>query len=85
MSTQDPPGHPGHPTTARRTRPKNVVLVAASIEVHCPHCDAAQPAPGGSEFCENREARAMCDDSVRSCVSCDEPIRMVWQDKVSVM
>jgi hypothetical protein len=24
----------------------------------------------------------MCDGSVRACVACDAPIRMVWHDKV---
>ena len=44
-----------------RGRARNAVLVAAAIEVQCPHCGAAQPAPGGSEFCEPSEAREMCD------------------------
>jgi hypothetical protein len=66
-------------------RPRNAVLVATAIEVHCPHCDAAQPAPGGSEFCEPREAKEMCDGTVKSCVACDAPIRMTWHDKAQVI
>ncbi len=72
-------------TSTREPRARNVILVASSIEAHCPHCDAAQPAPGGSEFCEPLEAKEMCDGQVRSCVSCDAPIRMTWQDKVQVI
>ena len=65
-------------------RPRNAILIATAIEVHCPYCDAAQPAPGGSEFCEVRESKEMCDGSVKACVACDAPIRMVWHDKVQV-
>jgi len=68
-----------------KPRPRNAVLVASSIEVHCPHCEAAQPAPGGSEFCEPHEAKEMCDGQIRPCVSCAEPIRMAWHDKVQVL
>ncbi len=68
-----------------RGRARNVVLVAVTIEVQCPYCGAAQPAPGGSEFCEPSEARELCDGGVASCVSCDEPIRMTWHDKVQVV
>lgn len=74
--TNDPP---------KKQRPRNVSLVACAIEVHCPHCGTAQPAPGGSEFCEPHEAKEMCDGQIRACVSCDEPIRMTWHDKVSVI
>lgn len=66
-------------------RPRNVVLAASSIEVHCPYCDAAQPAPGGSEFCETHETKEMCDGSVRLCVSCDSPIRTIWNNKVQAI
>jgi hypothetical protein len=68
-----------------KLRPRNAVLVASSIEVHCPYCDSAQPAPGGSEFCEPVEAKEMCDGSVRPCVSCDAQIRMIWSTKVQVI
>lgn len=71
--------------TEPKRRPRNAVLVATAIEVHCPHCEAAQPAPGGSEFCEVREAKEMCDGAVKPCVACDEPIRMIWHDKVQVI
>lgn len=65
-------------TPARRAR--DAVLVATEVEVHCPHCDAAQPAPDGSEFLDPGEAREMCDGEVRACASCDAPIRMIWRD-----
>lgn len=68
-----------------KLRLRNVVLVASSIKIHCPYCDAAQPAPGGSEFCEPIEARGMCDGSVRPCVSCDAQIRMIWSNRVQVI
>lgn len=66
------------------SRAKNVVIVASSVEVQCPHCGASQPSPSGSEFCEPYEAKAMCNGEVRECVSCDEPIRMTWHDKAQV-
>ena len=76
------------PTTRQGVRPRgrveNAVLVAVAIGIQCPHCDASQPAPGGSEFCEPSEAREMCDDSVVPCVACDQPIRLTWHDKVQV-
>lgn len=72
------------PHARRRGRIPCVIIVAASVELHCPRCEATQPAPGGSEFCEPIEARAMCDGRVTNCVACDEPIRMTWQDRVRV-
>lgn len=66
------------------SKAKNAVIVATAVEIHCPHCDAAQPAPGGSEFCQPSEAREMCDETTRPCVSCDEPIRFAWHDRVQV-
>lgn len=82
------PNAPEQKTTkppAPKQRPRNAVLVASSIEVHCPYCEASQPAPGGSEFCEPSEAKEMCDGQIRPCVSCDAPIRLTWHTKVQVI
>jgi hypothetical protein len=27
----------------------------------------------------------MCDGTVKSCVACDEPIRMTWHDKIKTI
>lgn len=63
------------------SRTPNVIVQAFTVEVVCPHCGSAQPAPGGSEFCEIREAKEMCDGSVKECAACDEQIRMTWPSK----
>lgn len=61
-------------------RARNAIIVALTYEVHCPHCGAAQPAPGGSEFLEVHEAKAMCNGATRACVACDEPVRFLWRN-----
>lgn len=71
------------PNTGKK-RPRNAILVATAIEIHCPHCDASIVALGGSEFCEPREAREICDGSTKECPSCEGPVRMIWHDKISV-
>jgi hypothetical protein len=61
---------------------RNVVLVAITLEVRCPHCGAAQPAPDGSETVDVSTAKELCSGDRALCVACDEPIRLAWHDKV---
>jgi len=61
---------------------KNVVLTAITVEARCPHCGAAQPAPDGSEIVDVPTAKELCDGGRVLCTACDEPIRMIWNDKV---
>jgi len=61
---------------------RNVVLTAVMIEVRCPHCGAAQPGPDGSETVDVPTAKDMCTGDRILCMACDEPIRMIWNDKV---
>lgn len=61
---------------------RNVVLVAITLEVRCPHCGAAQPAPDGSETVDVLTAKELCSGDRVLCVVCDEPIRLMWRDKV---
>ncbi len=61
---------------------KNVVLTATTIEARCPHCGAAQPAPDGSETVDIASAKEVCSGERVLCFACDEPIRMIWNDKV---
>lgn len=61
---------------------KNVVLTAITIEARCPHCGAAQPGPDGTEAVDVPTAKDMCDGKRHLCTACDEPIQMIWHDKV---
>jgi hypothetical protein len=61
---------------------RNVVLTAITIEVRCPHCGAAQPAEDGADVVDVLTARVMCTGDRTVCVACDEPIRLVWSDRV---
>jgi phage terminase large subunit GpA-like protein len=61
---------------------RNVILVAITLEVRCPHCGAAQPAPDGSETVDVSTAKELCSGDRALCVACDEPIRLAWHDKV---
>jgi hypothetical protein len=62
---------------------KNVVLTAVVLEIRCPHCGAAQPGPDGSETVDVATAKEMCSGERTLCPACDEPIRLVWHDKVA--
>lgn len=61
---------------------RNVVLVVITLEVRCPHCGAAQPAPDGAEVVDVDTAKDLCSGERTLCVACDEPIRLLWNDKV---
>lgn len=61
---------------------RNAVLTAVTIEVRCPHCGDPQPGPDGSEVVDVPTAKDMCNGDRILCTSCDEPIRMAWNDKV---
>lgn len=62
---------------------RNVVLVAVTLEVLCPHCGVAQPGPDGSETVDVATAKELCTGERVLCVACDEPVRLLWNDKVS--
>lgn len=61
---------------------RNAVLTAVTVEVRCPHCDDPQPGPDGSHVLDTVTAKEMCTGDRVLCVSCDEPIRLIWNDKV---
>lgn len=61
---------------------RNVVLVAITLEVRCPHCGAAQPAPDGLEVVDVATAKELCSGERTLCVACDEPLRLTWSDRV---
>lgn len=63
---------------------RNVVLVAITLEVRCPHCGAAQPARDGSEIVDVSIAKELCTGERTLCTACDEPIRLTWHDKVGI-
>lgn len=61
---------------------RNVALVAVVLEVRCPHCGAAQPGLDGSETVDVSTAKEMCSGKRALCAACDEPIRLMWHDKI---
>lgn len=61
-----------------------MVLTAVALEVRCPHCGDAQPGPDGSETVDVAAAKEMCNGERALCASCDEPIRLIWHDKVVI-
>lgn len=60
---------------------KNVVITAITVEVRCPHCDGVQLAPDGAEVVDVSTAKEMCTGDRTLCSACDEPIRLLWNDK----
>lgn len=63
---------------------RNVVLMAITLEIRCPHCGAAQPGSDGAEIVDVQAAKELCTGARTLCVACDEPIRLLWSDKVKV-
>jgi hypothetical protein len=61
---------------------KNAVLTATVLEVRCPHCGAAQPGPDGSDAVDVSTAKEMCSGKRTLCSACDEPIKLLWCDKI---
>lgn len=61
---------------------RNVALVAVTLEVRCPHCGVAQPGPDGSETVDVVTAKELCTGQRTLCVACDEPVRLIWSDRV---
>lgn len=63
---------------------RNAVIVAAQLEVHCPHCGDPQPNPDdGSHLRVNSQVTA--SQGPRVCNACDEPFQLIAQNRVSVV
>jgi hypothetical protein len=73
---------PAEPRRRRRNLVRNAVLVATEIEIRCPYCGVARPAPDGSPGHSTKEALDACERQIEPCGSCGEPIRMAWHDKI---
>lgn len=63
---------------------RNAVIVAAVLEVHCPHCGDPQPNPRDeSHLWVNADVTA--NQGPRVCNACDEPFQLIAQNRVSVV
>lgn len=63
---------------------RNAIIVAAAVEVHCPHCGDPQPSPGNGSFMwEPHEVTAQQGDRV--CNACDHPFRLIAQNRMSLI
>lgn len=67
------------------SRRRTAIITAFTVEVSCPHCGESLPSPTGSFFWELREVAeaATVDKGDRTCDSCDEPLRISYQSRVS--
>lgn len=62
---------------------KTAVVVAATVEVQCPHCGEPQPNPdNGGHAWTSEEVRGA--QGARACTACDAMFRIVAQSRVSV-
>lgn len=62
---------------------KHAQIVAALLEVHCPHCGDPQPAPDNGSHAWTPLEVSM-NQTERTCVACDEPFVLSAQSKVTV-
>lgn len=63
--------------SARKGR-RNAAIVAATVEVLCPHCAEPQPNPDNGGYPWTPE-EVSAEQGAKVCVSCDEPFRLVAQ------
>lgn len=67
---------------------KSAIVVAASLEVHCPHCGDAQTNPWDESYLwtPTQVASLAGPGGVsRVCNACDEPFAILAQSRVSVL
>ena len=67
--------------------PRTATIVAAVLEVHCPHCGDAQPNPvDESHLWTPAQIAAMSAmGAKRVCNACDEPFQVIAQARVGVL
>jgi len=63
-------------------RRRKVSVVAATVELTCPHCGEPQPSPGGSHLWTIQEALDAQQDPLRDCAACNEPITIAMPNRV---
>jgi predicted RNA-binding Zn-ribbon protein involved in translation (DUF1610 family) len=63
---------------------RNAIIVAASVEVQCPHCGEPQPSPDNGSHVWMTSQVAALSGQVKTCVSCDETFTVQAQSRVSV-
>lgn len=63
---------------------RNAIIVAAQLEVHCPHCGDPQPNPddGSHLWIQDHIVKSQ---GAKVCNACDEPFTLMAQDRVSVV
>jgi len=68
---------------------KTAIIVAASLEVHCPHCGDPLPNPWNeSHLWTPTELNLYAgpgNAATRVCNACDEPFHIVAQSRVGVL
>lgn len=63
---------------------RNAIIVAAVLEVHCPHCGEPQPSPRcGAHLWEPDEVHAFAGD--RICNACEGSFKLLQQSRVNVI
>lgn len=71
-----------------RARKRLAVVDAATVNVVCPHCGAAQDGPSGSQLWTIDELREMCTPAMAElgwkCQSCDAPMILHVPSRVGV-
>lgn len=71
-----------------RRRPPPAIVVAASVEVHCPHCGDPQVCPDNESHLwtieELKKATAV-NDGKRECNACEELFRIVQVNRVGFL
>jgi hypothetical protein len=63
---------------------RNAIIVAASVEVQCPHCGEPQPSPGNGSHIWLPSEVSHVTGGQRQCVSCEEPFTIIAQSRVSI-
>lgn len=63
---------------------RTAIIVAATVEVLCPHCGESQPNPDNGAFAWTPDEVTM-KQGRRECVSCDFAFTLHAQSRVSVM
>ena len=60
------------------------IIVAATVEVQCPHCGEPQPSPDNGSHVW-MPGQVVTAQGKKTCVSCDEEFQLNAQSRVSVV
>ena len=62
---------------------RQATIVAATVEVFCPHCGEPQPSPDNGSHAW-MPSQVVVAQGKKVCVSCDEPFQLNEQNRVMV-